>query len=132
MVANFHADAENRKKYSLDIGLVFVLNGTEEMAAALERQGHSIPLVEQYHYMYPVNVGRNVALGQVSKSFMGLFLSFRVHIWFSHLCQCVRTCVLGLLFTAYVHGNFSWLYMCSHMSILPPCCLSEYVSKDVS
>lgn len=66
-VANFHADAEKHKQYSVDIGVVFALNGTEEMGAAVERQGHGIPLVEQYHYMYPVNVGRNVALGQVSK-----------------------------------------------------------------
>lgn len=67
-IADFHAAVEKHRRYSLDVGIVFALNGTEEVAATLEKDDHGIPLLEQYYYMYPVNVGRNVALGQVKNT----------------------------------------------------------------
>ncbi|GMH44371.1 hypothetical protein BSKO_12305 [Bryopsis sp. KO-2023] len=66
-LSDFHESVDAKGIFSLDLGVVFALEGIEKMNPAMSDfvEFNKVSVAELYRYMYPVNVGRNVALAQV-------------------------------------------------------------------
>lgn len=75
---SFFEDIEDHQLYSIDIGVVFALNGTLEAIKSELMQNMEIPLEQRYRYLYPVNVGRNVALSQVTHTISKCIVTYSV------------------------------------------------------